>query len=102
MPTVFITAPPEAAADLARSLVERELAACVNRVSCNSVYRWDGTVHEDSEEILLAKTTASGYDPLVEYVTEAHPYDVPCIERFDEGDELPAFGEWRRRAVGGD
>ena len=37
MPTAYITAPPEAA-DLASTLVEERLAACVNRVDCRSTY----------------------------------------------------------------
>ncbi|AFK19302.1 divalent-cation tolerance protein CutA [Haloferax mediterranei ATCC 33500] len=51
MPTVYITAPPSSADELARTLVEERLAACVNRVSCDSVYRWDGDVHDDEETI---------------------------------------------------
>lgn len=45
--------------------------------------------------ILLAKTTEGAYGDLVERVGEAHPYDVPCVERSEEADVLPAFGEWR-------
>ncbi|WP_254822735.1 divalent-cation tolerance protein CutA [Haloglomus halophilum] len=99
MPTAYITAPEDAAADLARTLVEERLAACVNRVACDSVYRWDGEVVTDEEVILLAKTTDEGYDALATRVEEVHPYDVPCIERFEEADLLPAFAEWRSEAV---
>ncbi|KAB1188430.1 MULTISPECIES: divalent-cation tolerance protein CutA [Haloferax] len=94
MPTVYVTAPPDAAADLARALVEERLAACVNRVPCQSVYRWDGDVHDDEEVILLAKTTDERYDDLVSRVVELHPYDVPCIERFDESHVLDAYTSW--------
>jgi periplasmic divalent cation tolerance protein len=94
MPTVYITAPSEAAPALARTLVEERLAACVNRVPCRSTYRWDDDVLEDDEEVLLAKTTDERYADLVERVEDEHPYDVPCIERFDEDDVLPAFGDW--------
>lgn len=94
MPTVYITAPPEAASDIARTLVEERLAACVNQVPCESVYRWDGEIHDDSEVILLAKTTAERYDDLHERVLDVHPHDVPCIERFDEAQVLEPFGEW--------
>ncbi|NHN49014.1 divalent-cation tolerance protein CutA [Halostella sp. JP-L12] len=100
MPTAYITAPPEAAADLASTLVEEHLAACVNRVDCRSTYRWEGEIHEDEEVILLAKTTDEAYGDLIERVEEAHPYDVPCVERFEEADVLTAFGEWRDDAVG--
>jgi len=99
MPTVYITAPTDAAADIAKTLVEERLAACVNRVDCESVYRWDGAVHTDTEEILLAKTTDEQYEALRDRVVDIHPYDVPCVERFDEGDELDAFATWRRESV---
>jgi periplasmic divalent cation tolerance protein len=98
VPTVFVTAPRENAAELARTLVEERLAACVNRVDCASTYRWEEAVHDDEETILLAKTRAERVDELVERVTAEHPYDVPCIERFDETDVLERFVEWRRRA----
>ncbi|WP_158055924.1 divalent-cation tolerance protein CutA [Halorussus halophilus] len=95
MPTAYITAPPDAGADLAELLVEEQLAACVNRFPCTSVYRWDGEVHHDEEVVLLAKTTDEAYDDLVTRVEESHPYDVPCIERFEETDVLDSFAEWR-------
>lgn len=94
MPTVYITAPSDAASEIAKTLVEERLAACVNRVPCQSVYRWDGEIHDDEEVILLAKTTADTYEQLSTRVLEMHPYDVPCIERFDETDMLDAFANW--------
>lgn len=100
MPTAYITAPREVAPELARVLVEERLAACVNVLECESTYRWDGEIHDDPEAVLLAKTTDDAYDRLVERVVEVHPYDVPCVERFDEADELEAFADWRDDAVG--
>ncbi|MFB6353461.1 MAG: divalent-cation tolerance protein CutA [Halobacteriales archaeon] len=100
MPTAYVTAPRDVAADLARLLVEERLAACVNVVDCASTYRWADEVHEDDEAVLFAKTTAAAYDRLEARIVEEHPYDVPAIERFDEADELAAFAEWRDGAVG--
>lgn len=99
MPTVYVTAPREDARDLAESLVEHRHAACVNLLECESVYRWEGDVVADDEAVLLAKTTADAYADLVAFVEEHHPYDVPCIERFDEDDAEPAFGDWIQSAV---
>lgn len=99
MPTVYVTAPPDAAPRIARELVDQHLAACVNLVECDSVYRWEETVEEDAEVILLAKTTADTYDDLVAHVEATHPYEVPCIERFEETDLLDAFADWRDEAV---
>lgn len=99
MPTAYITAPRDVAPELARLLVEERLAACVNVLECESTYRWDSEIHEDAEAVLLVKTTDDAYDRLVERVVETHPYDVPCVERFDQVDELAAFAEWRDGAV---
>jgi len=95
MPTVYITAPREAAADIARMLIDEELAACVNVVDCDSYYRWDGEVVEgDEESILFAKTTGDRYPELRATLESAHPNDVPCIERFDETDVLDSYAAW--------
>lgn len=99
MPTVYVTAPREAAADLAAALVEERLAACVNRVECRSTYRWEGEVVNDDEAILFAKTSDDGYDDLKARLEELHPYDVPCIERFDATDVHPPFADWIADAV---
>ena len=99
MATVYITAPPDAASEIAESLVEKQLAACVNQLECSSVFRWEGDVVSEPEVILLAKTTGEHYSDLREHVLETHPYDVPCIERFDESAVLPAFAAWREQAT---
>jgi periplasmic divalent cation tolerance protein len=99
MVTVYITAPPDAASEIAESLVEKRLAACVNQLECSSVFRWEGDVVSEEEVILLAKTTDECYSDLREHVLEAHPYDVPCIERFDESAVLPAFAAWREQST---
>ncbi|WP_394742607.1 divalent-cation tolerance protein CutA [Natronococcus roseus] len=99
MPTVYVTAPPEAAERIAETLLEERLAACVNELSTTSTYRWEGEIHRDEEVVLLAKTTDDAYDELVDRVRELHPYDVPCIERFDEAHVLESFAQWRADSV---
>jgi len=99
MPTVYVTAPRDAAEDIASTVVEERLAACVNAVDCTSTYRWESEVHEDAESILLVKTTDDRYEALVDRVEALHPYEVPCIERFEETAMLEAFEAWRDDAV---
>ncbi|PSQ44493.1 divalent-cation tolerance protein CutA [Halobacteriales archaeon SW_5_68_122] len=99
MPTAYVTAPPEAADDIATALVEEELAACINRLKCRSTFHWEGEVTTEEEVVLLAKTTAERYDELQDRVVELHPYEVPCVERFDEADVLESFGAWLDESV---
>ena len=95
MPTLYVTAPPGAASALAETLVEERLAACVNRVPCRSTYRWDGDVVADEpEEVLFVKTSDAAAPDAEERVAELHPYDVPCIERFDPDHVAGPFAAW--------
>lgn len=95
MPTIYITTPPTVADDLAETLIEERLAACVNQIETTSTYRWEGEICHDEETILLAKTTDDRYDQLCDRVLEIHPHDVPCIERFEEAHVLESFADWR-------
>ena len=79
---VLITAPDASTARvLARALVERSLAACVNLVpGVTSIYRWKGALEEQSEVLMIAKTTAARVHELEALLIELHPYDVPeCV-----------------------
>ena len=77
---VLVTHPRDGADAFARDLVERALAACVNLIPVQSIYRWKGAVEEDPETLLVIKTTAARLPALEDALTERHPYDVPeCI-----------------------
>lgn len=101
MPTVYVTAPAEAAEEIARTVVEERLAACVNRFPCQSTYRWDGAIHEEEEAILLVKTTEAGYRDVRDRIAELHPDDLPAIERFDGSGVTPEFADWLEASVDG-
>jgi periplasmic divalent cation tolerance protein len=68
------------AAQLARSLVEDRLAACVNVVPrVLSTYRWQGQVEQAEECLLLIKTTASRYAALERAIRERSSYELPEV-----------------------
>jgi periplasmic divalent cation tolerance protein len=66
------------AARIARILVERRLAACV-QVSgpVRSTYRWQGRVETAREWLCSMKTTRSRFRELAAAVAELHPYETP-------------------------
>lgn len=75
---VYVTAPPDEAPDLARILVDRRVAACVNLVTnVRSIYRWQGQTHDDAETLMIIKTTADRVPALRSAIVELHPYEVP-------------------------
>jgi periplasmic divalent cation tolerance protein len=66
---------------IARALVERKLAACVNIVpQIESVYRWQGKVESAAEWLLLIKTGAEKFGAVRDAIRELHAYELPeCI-----------------------
>jgi periplasmic divalent cation tolerance protein len=65
---------------LARLLVERQLAACVQVLPpMVSIYRWQGKIEQASEVLLLIKTTRAVYQELEAAIKENHPYQTPEI-----------------------
>ena len=68
----------EDAERIARALVERRLAACVNVVpGVVSVYRWKGEVCRDEERLLVVKTRAEKLEALRDALVSIHPYELP-------------------------
>jgi periplasmic divalent cation tolerance protein len=85
----------EAAGKLARELIERRLAACVNILgACTSVYRWQGEVEEAAEVPMLIKTTAAAYPELQQAIADLHPYELPEIIAVSLARGLPAYLDW--------
>jgi periplasmic divalent cation tolerance protein len=93
---VLTNLPDRAAAQkLADTLVEKQLAACVNILApCRSVYRWKGTVQHDEEHPMLIKTTEERYAALQEALRAGHPYELPEIIAVPVERGLPAYLEW--------
>jgi periplasmic divalent cation tolerance protein len=78
----------EEARRIARELVDRKLAACVNIIGpIESVYRWKGKVEDSEEFLLLMKTTAAEFGPLQSALRALHSYELPeCIAiEIDDG-----------------
>jgi len=88
---VFITTPnEETSLAIAKLLVESSLAACVNLLpKIRSIYKWEGKVCDDQEQLLLVKTTAEKLDQLIGTVKQNHPYDVPetVAVKIEKGNE---------------
>ena len=90
----------EEARSIAHTLVERQLAACVNIVpEIESVYRWKGEVETATEWLLVIKTTTVAFNRLREALSDLHSYEVPeCIEIAIE-DGSAAYLEWIGESV---
>ena len=93
---ILVTAPSnEPAQQIARELVESGLAACVNRVpGIRSVYRWEGRIHDDGEDLLIIKTGRAQAEALTARVREIHPYEEPEVLVLPVSAGSPSYLAW--------
>jgi len=98
---VLITTPTsEAAAEIARALVQEGLAACGNVVpAIRSIYRWAGEIHDDAEALLVLKTERRLVSAMKERLPVLHPYQVPELLVLPVEDGLGPYLDWIARSV---
>jgi Uncharacterized protein involved in tolerance to divalent cations len=97
---ILTTMPDDArAAELARTLVDERLAACVNvHGPMTSIYRWKGAVEREAERQLVIKTSRDRTDALQTRLRELHPYELPeFVIVAAEGSD--AYAGWVNGAV---
>jgi periplasmic divalent cation tolerance protein len=85
---------------IARALVERGLAACVNVLAgALSVYRWEGGLQRESECLLVIKTNAERFDELRRTLVELHGYELPELiaTRIEAGHQ--PYLDWMDRSL---
>lgn len=80
---------------IARELVRGRHAACVNILrGVRSVYRWQGKICQDSELLLLIKTTEEEFEAVAGIIGELHAYEVPEILAFQVTRGERDFLQW--------
>jgi periplasmic divalent cation tolerance protein len=90
----------EQANEIARELLKRRLAACVNVVpGVRSHYRWQGKICRDSELLLLIKTLEGELDGVAATIRELHSYELPEILAFPVGQGEQQFLDWIAASV---
>lgn len=97
----FVTTNTEREANsLARKLVEKRLAACVNIIpNIRSFYEWEGEIHDDQEHLLIVKSLKDKTEKLKEFVEKHHSYEVPEFVILEASDVLPDYLQWARDAT---
>lgn len=84
---------------LARALLERRLAACVQLDRLESHYRWEGSACAEAEWRLTVKTLPERLDPLRTFLGAEHPYRLPQLV-WQRLDASPEYAAWVRAEVG--
>ena len=98
---VFVTVPDEeVGVALVTALLEANLVACGNLLpGVRSIYRWEGKICDDAEQLLILKTTASALAALESTIAEHHPYECPEIIALPVVAGHSAYLDWIERNV---
>jgi periplasmic divalent cation tolerance protein len=94
---VVVTSVPDAAVarQLARTLLDERLLACASLLpGVTSLFRWEGAVQEETEVMMVMKTSSAQVERLLARVGELHPYQVPEVLAFTASAGLPGYCSW--------
>jgi periplasmic divalent cation tolerance protein len=91
----------EQASLIAHALVNKRLIACATVLpQSHSIYRWEGKVVDESETMLLMKSTAEQIPALEKELLSLHPYRVPEFVVVDPAHVGAAYASWLATEVG--
>lgn len=80
----YLTHPDEPTAQrIAAHLLDRRLVACANIFPISSIYWWQGAQQKEGEWVSILKTRLELESAVEAEVQKIHPYEVPCILRFE-------------------
>lgn len=85
---------------IARHLVDKRLAACVNITDVRSYYCWENAFCEDEEALLVIKTTAGRCNDVMDAILQVHPYELPEIIVLPVVAGHPPYLEWIASGTG--
>ncbi len=85
----------ETAASIAETLVNENLAACVQVLpGAISYYRWEGKLEKSGEKLLIIKTSRDRLDELTSRIESMHPYEVPELVAVEVTGGAKKYLDW--------
>ena len=86
---------PEEADRIARALVSKRLAACVNILpGVKSIYRWKDGIEDATESLLVIKSSRALFDELRAEIEKVHSYEVAEVIAVQIVEGSEAYMEW--------
>lgn len=81
---------------MARTLVERKLAACAQIEAIESYYTWKDTVQHDAEFRVTFKTVEAQYPAVEAAIRALHSYELPAIHAIALAHVHAPYAQWVR------
>ena len=94
---IICTAPPGAALAILQKLLDERLVACGNIIpGLRSLYRWEGQLQDEPEELILMESSDERFRAAMERIAALHPYSVPKIVSLEADAAHDAYATWVR------
>ncbi|MBO6578140.1 MAG: divalent-cation tolerance protein CutA [Thalassospira sp.] len=102
MSFLYVTVPDmDMARVIAGGAIREKLAACANVLPhMTAIYEWDGDVEEETEVVVILKTSKTKALELAQWVEDHHPYEVPCILELPLGRGNHDYVSWLQTQLG--
>ncbi len=84
----------ELADSIASSLIDNDIAACVQIDEVTSYFKWQGKLSKQQEYRLMIKARADRYNEVESNIAKLHTYKIPQIIKIDITGGLPAYLQW--------
>jgi periplasmic divalent cation tolerance protein len=91
---IFSTVPPAQSREIARGLLMKHLAACVNILPVRSLYWWKGDCCDEEEHLLVIKTRKDMSGEVIRALKAMHPYEVPEMIVLPVTGGHPPYIDW--------
>ena len=89
----------EKADEIAKSLLEKKLAACIQIFPIKSHYKWKGKIENSKEFLCLIKTKKSKYKQVEKEIKLVHNYETPEIISIPITNGSKGYLDWLSKEV---
>jgi periplasmic divalent cation tolerance protein len=91
------------AAQVARALVDKRLAGCVNIIAgARSIYRWKDSIEDSPEWLLVIKSRRGLFPALRAEIARLHTYEVPEVIALQVVEGSETYLAWLDRELAPD
>jgi len=84
----------EMAKAIGHGLLEKRLIACYNLSPVESAYWWKGEILEESESLLIMKTTQEHFEAIKDYLKKNSDYEVPELIALEPSEVNESYRLW--------
>lgn len=81
------------------SLLEANLAACIQVDNVVSYFKWEGKISSVLEYRIVIKARSDNYNTIEKVITDIHDYDLPQIIKLDIQDGLSSYLNWVTQSI---